>query len=73
MKIIITGSLGHISKPLAIGLVKQGHSVTVISSNADKQKDIEAISAIAAIDRRYRFLSKNLYRCRRCLHHAPTI
>lgn len=49
MKIIITGSLGHISKPLAIGLVKQGHSVTVISSNANKQKDIEAIGAVAAI------------------------
>lgn len=49
MKIIITGSLGHISKPLAKSLVKQGHSVTVISSNPDKQKDIETIGAIAAI------------------------
>jgi uncharacterized protein YbjT (DUF2867 family) len=49
MKLIITGSLGHISKPLAVGLVKKGYSVTVISSNADKQKDIEAIGATAAI------------------------
>ena len=49
MKIIITGSLGHISKPLATGLVQKGHAVTVISSNPDKQKDIEAIGAKAAI------------------------
>lgn len=49
MKIIITGSLGNISKPLAKELVKKGHEVTVISSNPDKQKDIEAIGAIAAI------------------------
>jgi len=49
MKIIITGSLGHISKPLAKELVQKGHAVTVISSNPDKQKDIEATGAIAAI------------------------
>jgi len=49
MKIIITGSLGHISKPLAKELVQKGHAVTVISSNSDKQKDIEAIGAAAAM------------------------
>jgi len=49
MNIVITGSLGNISKPLAITLVAEGHSVTVISSNADKQKDIETIGAKAAI------------------------
>ena len=49
MKIIITGSLGNISKPLAKELVQKGHAVTVISSNPDKQKDIEAMGAIAAI------------------------
>jgi uncharacterized protein YbjT (DUF2867 family) len=49
MKIIVTGSLGHISKPLAIELVQSSHTVTVISSNADKQKEIEAIGAKAAI------------------------
>ncbi|MWB95372.1 NAD(P)H-binding protein [Flavobacterium sp. GA093] len=49
MKIIITGSLGNISKPLAIDLVQKGHIVTVISSNAEKQSAIEAIGAIAAI------------------------
>ncbi len=49
MKIVITGSLGHISKPLTQELVQKGHSVTVISSNPEKQKDIEAIGARAAI------------------------
>lgn len=49
MKIIITGSLGHISKPLSKELVAKGHKVTVISSKAERQKDIEAIGAKAAI------------------------
>lgn len=49
MKIVITGSLGHIGKPLTKALVQKGHSVTVISSNPEKQKDIEALGAIAAI------------------------
>ncbi|MGN6639204.1 MAG: NmrA family NAD(P)-binding protein [Mucilaginibacter sp.] len=49
MKIVVTGSLGHISKPLAEQLVKKGHEVTVISRDAEKQKAIEAISAIPAI------------------------
>jgi len=49
MKIIITGSLGNISKPLAEQLVKAGHHVTVISSKVDKVAEIEAIGAKAAI------------------------
>lgn len=49
MKIIVTGSLGHISKPLATELVQQGHEVTVISSKPDKQFEIEALGATAAI------------------------
>lgn len=49
MKIIITGSLGHISKPLTTELVQKGHAITVISSKSDKQKDIEALGATAAI------------------------
>ena len=49
MKITVTGSLGHISKPLAEELVKKGHTVTVISSKAERRKDIEAIGAKAAI------------------------
>lgn len=49
MKIILTGSLGNISKPLAISLAKKGHHVTVISSKQEKQKDIEEIVAFAAM------------------------
>jgi uncharacterized protein YbjT (DUF2867 family) len=49
MKIIVTGSLGHISKPLTEELVGKGHSVTVISSKAERQKEIEALGAKAAI------------------------
>jgi uncharacterized protein YbjT (DUF2867 family) len=49
MKIILTGSLGHIGKPLTKDLVGKGHAVTVISSNREKQKDIEALGARAAI------------------------
>lgn len=49
MKYIITGSLGHISKPLAEKLIAAGHKVTVISSNKDKRSAIEALGATAAI------------------------
>jgi uncharacterized protein YbjT (DUF2867 family) len=49
MNITITGSLGNISKPLATALLQKGHSVTVISSKAERQKDIAVIGAKAAI------------------------
>lgn len=49
MKYVITGSLGNISKPLTETLVKAGHDVTVISSNAEKKGKIEALGAKAAI------------------------
>lgn len=49
MRIVITGSLGHISKPLATDLIAKGHLVTVISSKAERQKEIETIGAKAAI------------------------
>lgn len=49
MKIIITGSLGHISRPLTEELVEKGHQVMVVSSKPEKQKDIEALGATAAI------------------------
>ncbi len=49
MNIVLTGSLGNISKPLAQELVQKGHSITVISSKAERQKDIEALGAKAAI------------------------
>ncbi len=49
MKIIVTGSLGNISQPLATALVQQGHAVTVISSKPERQAAIEAMGAAAAI------------------------
>ncbi|AXB58612.1 NmrA family NAD(P)-binding protein [Flavobacterium fluviale] len=49
MKIIITGSLGNISKPLTIALVQKGHSVTVIASSYARQEEIEKLGASAAI------------------------
>lgn len=49
MKIIITGSLGHISKPLAQELIKEGHEVTIVSREAGKQEAITLLGAKAAI------------------------
>ena len=49
MNILLTGSLGHIGKPLTEILVRKGHSVTVISSRAERQKEIEALGAKAAV------------------------
>jgi uncharacterized protein YbjT (DUF2867 family) len=49
MNIVITGSLGNIGKPLTIDLVRKGHHVTVISSKAERQPDIESLGAKAAI------------------------
>lgn len=49
MKLIVTGSLGNISKPLTEILVSQGHDVTVVSSDVNKQTTIEALGASAAI------------------------
>ena len=49
MKIVVTGSLGNISRPLAEELIAKGNSVTVISSSPEKQKEIESLGAKAAI------------------------
>ena len=49
MRIVITGSLVNICKPLTKELVKKGHSVTVISSKTERQKEIEVLGAIATI------------------------
>lgn len=49
MNYVITGSLGHISKPLAEKLIAAGHQVTIISSKDDRKKEIEALGAKAAI------------------------
>lgn len=49
MKLIVTGSLGNISKPLTEILVSKGHDVIVVSSDPKKQEAIEALGAAAAI------------------------
>lgn len=49
MNIAITGSLGHIGKPLAGKLVEMGHNVTVISSQHARVTEITSLGAIAAI------------------------
>jgi len=49
MKIIITGSLGNISRPLATQLIADGQEVTVISSNLEKSAEIAQFGAQAAI------------------------
>lgn len=49
MKIVLTGSLGHISRPLTQLLVSTGNKVTVISSKVERQAEIEALGASAAI------------------------
>lgn len=49
MKIVVTGSLGNISKPLTTELIQKGHQVTVISSSNERKATIEALGARAAI------------------------
>jgi len=46
---IITGSIGNISKPIVDGLVKAGKNVSVITSKADKVKEIEQLGAKALV------------------------
>ena len=49
MQYVITGSIGHISKPITEALAKAGHQVTVITSSENKVADIEALGAKAAV------------------------
>jgi uncharacterized protein YbjT (DUF2867 family) len=49
MNIVLTGSLGHIGKPLAESLLQKGHTLTIISSKAERKSAIEALGAKAAI------------------------
>ncbi|WP_231425394.1 NAD(P)H-binding protein [Pedobacter sp. Leaf250] len=49
MKVIVTGSLGNISKVLVVQLIKQGHQVTVVSSSVARKAEIEQLGAKAAI------------------------
>lgn len=49
MKVTLTGSLGHISKPLAETLIAAGHDVTIISHSQDRASQITALGATPAI------------------------
>ncbi|MFM7850546.1 MAG: SDR family oxidoreductase, partial [Flammeovirgaceae bacterium] len=49
MNYLITGSIGHISKPIVQRLVAEGHHVSVVTSSADRAKDIEALKAKSLI------------------------
>jgi uncharacterized protein YbjT (DUF2867 family) len=49
MKIVITGSLGNISRRLAGKLIAKGHDIIVVSHNREKAKAIEELGATAAI------------------------
>ncbi|MFN8289311.1 MAG: NAD(P)H-binding protein [Chitinophagaceae bacterium] len=48
-KYVITGSAGHISRPLAEKLLKAGHHVTVISRKAENISSLTTLGAEAAI------------------------
>src|SRR5919202_2005048 len=49
MHYVITGSIGHTGKPITEGLVKAGHTVTVVTSKQDNVSTIEALGAKAAV------------------------
>lgn len=49
MKVIVTGSLGNISRILMEKLVSAGHEVKVITSNAERVKEIEQLNAIPLV------------------------
>lgn len=49
MRIIVTGTLGNIGKPLTQALIQKGHQVIGINHVSDNQKEIETLGATAAI------------------------
>lgn len=49
MHYVVTGSLGHTGKPITEGLIKAGHTVTVVTSKAENGPKIEALGAKAAV------------------------
>lgn len=46
---VITGSTGHISKPVIEGLVKAGKNVSVVTHSTDRVKEIESLGAKAEV------------------------
>lgn len=49
MHYVVTGSLGHTGKPITEGLLLAGHTVTVLTSNAETAAKIEGLGAKAAV------------------------
>ncbi|MBO9632456.1 MAG: NAD(P)H-binding protein, partial [Chitinophagaceae bacterium] len=49
MKVTVTGSLGNISRVLVEKLAAAGHEVSVITSTADRAKEITALNAIPLV------------------------
>lgn len=49
MRIVVTGSLGRIGRPLTEELLKKGHEVVVVSSSPKRMDEIVSLGATAAI------------------------
>jgi uncharacterized protein YbjT (DUF2867 family) len=49
MKYVLIGSLGNITKPLAQSLIAAGQDVTIVTSSADREAQITALGAKAAV------------------------
>lgn len=49
MNYVLTGSIGHISKPLAQTLIAAGHSVKIVTSKTNRVAEIEKLGATAAV------------------------
>ena len=49
MNYVLTGSIGHISKPLAQTLIAAGHQVKIVTSKTDRVAEIEKLGATAAV------------------------
>ncbi len=49
MNYVVTGSLGHTGRPLAMRLIEAGHAVKIVSHSLEKKTEIESLGAEAAI------------------------
>lgn len=49
MKYVLTGSIGHITKPMAERLISAGHDVSIITSSNNNVAKIEALGAKALV------------------------
>jgi len=49
VNVVLTGSVGHITKPLAKLLVKDGCTVSIITTNGARRSEIESLGAAALV------------------------